>query len=202
MKSQITKFKRFYDLDKEIAYINDMNKEGWKLVFIRLGCFYTFVKTEPDEFITILHASKKEKISEITAFAAKCGYENVPHTLDGVGDLMYLTGKKSEVSDEFVSDNETKLEVNRIILNKFKRYSVLFTVLLAFLAVFLLLFSLIIGFYTVNYNTDLLKAEIIPMTVLFLLFVYLITRVVEVFRIKSKLTKKDIELKENLNIYE
>lgn len=202
MKSQITKFKRFYDLDKEIAYINDMNKEGWKLVFIRLGCFYTFVKTEPDEFITILHASKKEKISEITAFAAKCGYENVPHTLDGVGDLMYLTGKKSEVSDEFVSDNETKLEVNRIILNKFKRYSVLFTVMLAFLAVFFLLFSLIIGFYTVNYNTDLLKAEIIPMTVLFLLFVYLITRVVEVFRIKSKLTKKDIELKENLNIYE
>lgn len=124
MKDKMTKFKGYFDFDKEIEYINKMNKEGWKLVYIKAGCLYTFVKTQPDEYITILHADKKESIASVAAFAAQYGYENIPHTMDGVGDVMYLTGRKSEVSDEFLSDNESKLTVNRIMLKKFRTFTV------------------------------------------------------------------------------
>lgn len=36
----ITKFKTIFDPDKEIAYINEMNAQGWKLVFIKWGMYY------------------------------------------------------------------------------------------------------------------------------------------------------------------
>ena len=118
-KDIITKFKFFLDLDKELAYINEMNKNGWKLVYIKWGCFYTFTKTEPDEYITILHFEDKEKISGVTAFAAQCGYETIPHTMDGLGETLYLTGKKSEVSEDFVNDIEAKIHAQKKIFKKF-----------------------------------------------------------------------------------
>ena len=95
--------KLFFSLDKQLIYINEMNKAGWKLVYIKGGCVYHFEKTEPNEYFTILHAATKEKVMEISDFAAQCGYQSVPHTMDGVGDFLYLTGKKAEVSPEFVS---------------------------------------------------------------------------------------------------
>ena len=58
-KPNINKFKLFFSLDKELAFINKMNKEGWKLVYIKGGCIYSFEKSEPDEYFTILHATAK-----------------------------------------------------------------------------------------------------------------------------------------------
>jgi thiamine biosynthesis protein ThiI len=63
--SNITKCKLFFSLDKELEFINKMNREGWKLVYIKCGCFYTFEKTEPDEYFTVLHATAKEKVLEL-----------------------------------------------------------------------------------------------------------------------------------------
>ena len=100
--SHINKFKMFFSLDKELAFINKMNKEGWKLVYIKGGVIYSFEKSKPDEYFTILHATAKENILEISSFAAQCGYQAIPHTMDGFGDLLYLTGRKTDVSPEFV----------------------------------------------------------------------------------------------------
>ena len=44
-KPNINKFKLFFSLDKELAFINKMNKEGWKLVYIKCGCIYIFEKS-------------------------------------------------------------------------------------------------------------------------------------------------------------
>lgn len=54
----------------------------------------------------------KEKISQMTTFAAQCGYESVPHTMDGIGNLLYLTAPKGRVSEEFVCDRESKIKFN------------------------------------------------------------------------------------------
>lgn len=109
-KNTITKFKMFYDLDKELEYINQMNRQGWKLVYIKGGCYYTFVRTQPDEYFTTMYADEKNKISQVTAFAAQCGYESIPHTMDGFGTLMYLTAKKGRVSEDFACDRESKIK--------------------------------------------------------------------------------------------
>ena len=58
--SHISKFKLFFSLDKELAYINKMNREGWKLIYIKGGVIYSFEKSKPDEYFTILHATAKE----------------------------------------------------------------------------------------------------------------------------------------------
>lgn len=107
-KNTITQFKLYYDLDKELKYINNMNKQGWKLVYIKGGCFYTFVKTQPDEYFTTMYMDDKNKISQVTTFAAQCGYESIPHTMDGIGNLLYLTAQKGKVSEEFSCDRESK----------------------------------------------------------------------------------------------
>ncbi len=109
-KNKITKLKLFLDLDKELEYINEMNKQGWKLVYIKGGILYTFVKTQPDEYFTVTYTVEKEEVSKITTFAAQCGYESIPHTMDGFGDMLYLTGKKNEVSQDFVSDRDAQID--------------------------------------------------------------------------------------------
>lgn len=111
-KNTITQFKMYYDLDKELEYINEMNRQGWKLVYIKGGCFYSFVKTQPDEYFTTIYLDDKERISQVTTFAAQCGYESVPHTMDGLGALLYLTAPKGKVSEEFVCDRESKIKFN------------------------------------------------------------------------------------------
>ena len=125
-KPNINKFKLFFSLDKELAFINKMNKEGWKLVYIKGGCIYSFEKSEPDEYFTILHATAKEKVLEISSFAAQCGYQTIPHTMDGFGDLLYLTGRKAEVSPEFVCEAPEKINSAERIYQRFRILSIIF----------------------------------------------------------------------------
>lgn len=132
-KETMKKNKLFFSLDKELNYINEMNKEGWKLVYIKGGCVYHFEKTEPDEYFTILHAAAKEKVMEISAFAAQCGYQSIPHTMDGYGDFLYLTGKKAEVSPEFICEAPEKAESAKRIYHRFRTLSIVFVVISLFL---------------------------------------------------------------------
>lgn len=125
----INKFKLFFSLDKELAFINKMNKEGWKLVYIKGGCIYSFEKSELDEYFTILHATAKEKVLEISSFAAQCGYQTIPHTMDGFGDLLYLTGRKAEVSPEFVCEAPEKINSAERIYHRFRTLSIVFIIL-------------------------------------------------------------------------
>ena len=206
MKDKITKLKGFFDIDKEIEYINEMNRKGWKLVYIKAGIFYTFVRIHPDEYVTILHADKKENIASVAAFAAQCGYENIPHTMDCFGDVMYLTGKKGEVSGDFVTDNESKLAVNEIMLKKFRIFSVIFAVL-ALLNTVVTIINCIYYYnfhlvYCLRYDylpsveyTTLVVIEVICALVLLIMMGVMLKAT---HRIKNKVKK----LKEELSIYE
>lgn len=122
------------NIEKELKYINEMNKKGWKLVYIKGGCIYTFVKTEPDEYKTILYAEKKENISQMTAFVSQYGYENIPHTMDGLGYMMYLTGKKSEINDDFINDTESKLNFNKNMKKRLSTFCIIYHIEAVFIA--------------------------------------------------------------------
>ena len=128
-KETMKKTKLFFSLEKELNYINEMNKAGWKLVYVKGGSIYHFEKSEPDEYFTIFHAVAKQKVMEISAFAAQCGYQSIPHTMDGFGDLLYLTGKKAEVSPEFVCEAPEKTESAKRIFHRFRTLSIVFIAL-------------------------------------------------------------------------
>ena len=125
-KNKITKYKCFFSFEKELAYINKMNREGWKLVYIKGGVIYSFEKCEPDEYFTVLHATAREKVLEISSFAAQCGYQTIPHPMDSFGDFLYLTGKKSEVSSDFVYETSEKIDSAKRIYHSFQTLSIIF----------------------------------------------------------------------------
>lgn len=147
--NRITQCKFYFNFEKELEYINKMNRNGWRLLYIKGGIFYTYEKTQPDEYITILHAENKEDVSKMAAFAAQCGYENIPHTMDGAGTFMYLTGKKSEVSPDFDNESESKLKIYQHKIKLFKTYIAQYIILdvwLATLGIFVLSIALSSGF--------------------------------------------------------
>lgn len=194
-KNTITQFKGFFDLEKELEYINNMNKQGWKLVYIKCGCFYTYVKTQPDEYFTTIYMDDKEKISQMTTFAAQCGYESVPHTMDGIGNLLYLTAPKGKVSEEFVCDREQKIKIN----SKLSKFYLLNFVAMFIMAVLLItetvLFSLLMA---LEFDVALIPITalcgtvgvICTVSVIFLMSLYI------------KLRKKIKQLKTESFIYE
>lgn len=149
-KDKITEFKAFYSIEKEIAYINKKNKEGWKLVYIKGGCLYTFVRTQPDEYITEMHGVNIEEVSSVTSFAAQCGYESVPHTMDGIGNLIYFTGKKSVVPENFVSGTEDKYKTENQIYRAYRKGFIMHVVALVFLFICSGLLS--VGFFADEIN--------------------------------------------------
>lgn len=122
--------KQFFDCEKELAYINEMNRLGWKLERVKRGCVYEFVKTEPEEYTTLIYAEKKNKLKETEALAHRCGYETIPHKADGLKGMLYLTGRRSEVSPVFFNDSESLLRAQRMVFRRFFVMSVLCVILL------------------------------------------------------------------------
>ncbi|MBQ6570616.1 MAG: DUF2812 domain-containing protein [Clostridia bacterium] len=194
MKNKIRKFKFFLDFDKELEYLREMNKKGWKLVYIGGGMGYTFVKTEPDEYITLVYADKKEKISEMSAFAAQCGYETIPHTMDGFSNLLYLTGKKKEIPAEFVQDAESKINSCKLIRHKLRIFCV----------IYILLFIVLGSIAAVFTSGALLNKE--PVFIAFAVgycvfaFIYLLFTL-KLFATTHSFTKKIKKLKNDSAIY-
>ncbi|MGN1112724.1 MAG: DUF2812 domain-containing protein [Acutalibacteraceae bacterium] len=194
-KNTITKFKMFYDLDKELEYINQMNKQGWKLVYIKGGCYYTFVRTQPDEYFTTMYADEKNKISQVTAFAAQCGYESIPHTMDGFGNLLYLTGKKGRVSEEFACDRESKIKFAK----KTSIFYMVNSIACMILALLLILeSSLYLMLLISEFNAVLASVGIIVFVVTLLMTALTILA----FRLTFKSRKKIKQLKTEAMIYE
>ena len=102
---KLTKINSFLDIEKEVNYINEMNKKGWKLEYAQLGCIFRFTQSEPDEYFTAFHATSKSQVHQMTSAAVMSGYECIPHTLDYMGNILLLTGKKGKVDENFISDN-------------------------------------------------------------------------------------------------
>ena len=140
-KDKLKHRKQFFDYEKELAYVSEMNRLGWKLDRVKLGLVYEFTKTEPEEYTTLIYAEKEEKLKDTEALAHRCGYETIPHKADGLKNMLYLTGRHSEVSPVFFIDNDTILRAQRMI---FKRYFVMSIVCLIIL--FLLLIELALFF--------------------------------------------------------
>ena len=153
-KDKITQCRFYFDLEKELKYINEMNKQGYKLVYIKSGCLYTFIKTQPDEYTTIFYAVEKEKVSQISAFVAQYGYESIPHTMDGFGNLLYLTGKKSEVNTDFINDTDSKINFYTIMKKQFSHFCKLYwaMLILFFIATLLLTLTAILDKSVVLYT--------------------------------------------------
>lgn len=197
-KNTVTVCKCFFDPDKEIAYIKEMNEQGFKLVFIKWGMFFTFEKCEPGEYITLLHSAKKENLSKVSAFASQCGYEIIPHTIDGLGNTLYLTGRKEEVSEDFVSDKSDKIEFYQNFKKNFKNFFILYVIL----DVFFILIDVALTVDAICFYETFPTGMIAFFVMYYLLSAIYIGFTFKLIQIIRKYNKKIKNLKEEALIFE
>lgn len=119
MDKTIIKFKLFMDLEKELSFINRMNRKGFKLIRIKLGCIYEFEKAD-GKYFTIVHAEEPSKIRSTVKAAKEKGYEVVSHGGDGVREILCFTAKEGEAPKEFANDADSKLRLNECKINALK----------------------------------------------------------------------------------
>ncbi len=120
MKNRITVFKAFLSRKKEQAYLNEMNKQGWKLSSLRFA-FYTFVKTEPNEFMTVLHFAERQYQTTFVRTATECGCEVAHQESSGKYILFYINAPVGSENIDFLTDNQSKLDFNRRLSAQYKR---------------------------------------------------------------------------------
>ena len=158
----VTKIRFFASLDKELRFINKMNGLGYKLIFVQFGMIYKFKKVDYDDGFTIIYATDKTKISDMSAAALLSGYDIVQHTFDGLGNFLYLAGRKSKVDKDFISDNEGKLGYYNAV-KSYYRFSVVLT-FVAFAACTLPFFASLSRIIFILQNFEQLGSDKIPTT--------------------------------------
>lgn len=109
MKNRKTVFKAFINREKEEAYLNKMNKQGWKLVSVRFA-FYTFEKTEPDQYTTVLHFADRLYQTTFIRTVTECGGE-IPYQSNAGNCILFYISLPSDTKNvEFLTDNRSKLD--------------------------------------------------------------------------------------------
>ncbi len=120
MKNKKTVFKAFLNYEKEQAYLNKMNRQGWKLVSIRFA-FYTFIKTEPNEYMTVCHFADRQYQTTFIRTITECGCEVAHQTSSGKYILFYINVPVGSEKTDFLTDNQSKLDFNNRLSALYRR---------------------------------------------------------------------------------
>ncbi len=152
MKNKITVFKAFVSREKEEAYLNEMNKQGWKLSSLRFA-FYTFVQAEPNEYMTVLHFAERQYQTTFVRTVTECGCDIAHQSNEGKNILFYINVPASSENVDFLTDNKSKLDSKKRLNNTRKREIIaLFTVFV--IAVILVLLPLPAMIKILNYAPE------------------------------------------------
>lgn len=203
-----TKIRLFLDLEKEERFINKMNKEGWKLEYIQFGIFYTFSKSKPNEYFTVMCATEKSKVLQMTSAAVLSGYESIPHTYDGIANILYLSGRKNEITEDFFNDNQDKLNHYKNIKNIYRYQAALIFVigLISLLPLAITFSPMMTIFENLNLYCDehlpKVLAPIISVLVLAALGIVFLAVALKALMAYMKTKKKYDALKSDMNLYE
>ena len=120
MTNKKTVFKVFLKHEKEKEYLNQMNKKGWKLVSIRFA-FYTFVKTKPDEYMTVCHFADRQYQTTFIRTITECGCEVAHQTNSGKYILFYINVPVGSEKADFLTDNQSKLDSQKRFVELYRR---------------------------------------------------------------------------------
>lgn len=120
MKEKITVFKAFVSREKEEAYLNEMNKLGWKLTSLRFA-FYTFVKTEPSEYMTVVYFAERQYQTTFVRTVTECGCDIAHQSNEGKSIIFYVNVPVGSESVGFLTDNQSKLDSKKRLNNSRKR---------------------------------------------------------------------------------
>ena len=131
--AMIWKFKVFYSHERELAFLEKMNKKGYRLDKVVGGNLYRFERVEEEHF-TISRIVPRKRARDLIAAAKEKGYSCCLQKPPLGLSILYLDGTRG-VSDETFLSGEEDLNVHRLGLRKcygggFAYYAVLLGLLL------------------------------------------------------------------------
>ncbi len=121
MERMIVKSKLLASVEREQAFINEMNQKGYRLVSIWSSNRYRFQETTEEHF-TIVRAVPKERVAELSKAAEENGYTCIPHSWDGMGNFLYLDGVRGISNEAFLSD-EADIAVYKEKVHQYYRWT-------------------------------------------------------------------------------
>lgn len=121
MERMIVKSKLLASVEREQEFINEMNQKGYRLVSIWSSNRYRFQETTEEHF-TIVRAVPKERVAELSKAAEENGYTCIPHSLDGMGNFLYLDGVRGISNEAFLSD-EADIAVHKEKVHQYYRWT-------------------------------------------------------------------------------
>lgn len=89
-----------------------MNKQGWKLVSVRLS-FYTFEKTEPGKYKTVFHFTERQQQAAFVRIVTECGCDVAHQSNEGKYILFYINVPVEYATVDFLTDNQSKLDFKK-----------------------------------------------------------------------------------------
>ena len=120
-------FKPFVDREKEEAYLNVMNKQGWKLLSVQFS-FYTFQKTEPNKYKTVFHFTKRQQQAAFVRTVTECGCDIAHQSNEGKQILFYINVPVEYATVDFLTDNQSKLDFKKKLnISRKREFGILLT---------------------------------------------------------------------------
>lgn len=120
MQHTKTVCKIFINREKEEAYLNNMNRQGWKLSSVRT-IFYTFAKSEVKEYMTVLHFANRQYQASFVRTITECGCEIANQSNEGKNILYYISIPTESENLDFLTDNSSRLDFKQRLNTTRKR---------------------------------------------------------------------------------
>ncbi len=114
--AMIWKFKAFYSHERELAFLEEMNKKGYRLDKVVGGNLYRFERVEEEHF-TISRIVPGKNARDLIAMAKEKGYSCCLQKPPLGLSILYLDGVRG-VSDETFLSGEEDLNFHRLGLRK------------------------------------------------------------------------------------
>lgn len=121
MRNTKKTFKVFFDIEKELEYVNSMNATGWKLTAVRFGCVYSFERCSHGEYITIFVGDDRQNESLQKKRLEESGYQVIPYKYDLKPAHLYITRKSELGEDAYYNAPEQKQFLLEAIVSQYGR---------------------------------------------------------------------------------
>ncbi len=114
-------FKVFFDIEKELEYVNSMCASGWKLKEILFGNVYSFEKCSPGEYTVITVGDDSQNETLQRSRLSEGGYEIVPCRYDLPLTYLYLIRKSDREELPYYTEPTQKQFLLEAVVSQYAR---------------------------------------------------------------------------------
>lgn len=111
MRKTMTRFFTVAEYEDVERYLREQHQNGWKLVYVKMPCFYVFESCEPQDVIYRMDYKNGEQTEEYMQMAQDFGWECFAESWGWLYFRKPVDVAQAEGEDELFSDNDSRLQM-------------------------------------------------------------------------------------------